>query len=388
MTLICSFSYQGCPGDFADLLISSTIKSDLTVNIPASSDINQFIPKDSERYISGLKQKVCIPFDDIVILWSGSLLQARLFFDDFIKNCNSGMTSSDSLFKTLNEIEDKDKSDLALIGHIAEVDENDESKVKITNFHTDSYSYEFEGFTYAYAAGSGRESSYFLDIMDQIHTNNTMAEGTIIGDTGLVQGLLNVITSNMLGSELYIGSNLLEWWGGGYESCIWGGDKFIKNGNIFNLFWNIEQKENGKYIIKFNTYFVKQDYWQDLLIIRKIKLEPIVNQVGDENVLNIKVLENYANMILPVYKRPSDYDLSSFTLPDLDHNDLCVFITVTKNDNTVYHATWNFHDSNGVDLFKLKLLDGVCEISYKEELIKTIRSFVEDTFDINKNEWE
>ena len=164
-------------------------------------------------------------------------------------------------------------------------------------------------------------------------------------------------------------------------------NKFQKIGDTLNLFWHVKKNDEGKYYVGIEPVFIQQDYWNDVLVLRKIKFNKEGFKEVGEYQYHAGIEEDYLNLITPIYKRKNDYDWSNFIIPDFNHKNICIFVSIYTSDNEVYNLAHCEHDSSGCDHFEIDIDKENLFISYKRELIQKIRSNAENIIGIKENEW-
>ena len=83
MTLIARSVFNGVPSYFGDLLLSREHNGEhFQMDIPALRNINNQLPDNADRQISGMAQKLNRLSDRLFVSWAGSYIQARAMLRD------------------------------------------------------------------------------------------------------------------------------------------------------------------------------------------------------------------------------------------------------------------------------------------------------------------
>lgn len=356
MTLIARARFGSVPIYFGDLLLSKEGDNARPVNIPAADDINALLSASRSRSVSGICQKLNMISDRLIVAWAGNFVHARAAIREIADLERAGELCRGNIRVVLDRIPLSEKNDISLVGSVCSP-ESGSDRVLIEHFnyrankHTDT---EQE----IVISGSGEGA--FMEILPQTisqepppideHKRFFWAE-----NIGLV------MAAELIGHEITIGSNLLDWWGGGIEVATYENGKFVKHGNVLHTFWhqNLSKSNDG---IHLDPKFIKYDYFHDALVIQKFECD----FTGEGKV---SVTAHDYRVYTPLLKSRHDYEFASFPWYDLGYQTLHCYVIV-DGDQT---GPWSFVKTfRGSCPFEVALEDEGLRISFEDKFIREL----------------
>lgn len=372
MTLIARILIEddAVPVLFADALLSCEGKWPRQVDIATGMDVNSLLPSDLERQIAGTVQKLNVLSDRVIVAWAGDTEKAKLIIEKIAKLDREDCLTTDTLCQLIDESLDKIKDELALIGVLISKDEVPD--IQWFDFNGTLNYLKFGNLSYeVIVAGSGKKT--FLNHLNKLLPTLDEQQDLLVLSDQISASLI----STLFPYEIMTGGNLAEWWGGAFEVATFDRDSraIRKVSDILFTFWRVIPDDKGGVFLVMVPRFIKQSYFEDVLVIQDVKAEVADGQMKSP------VL--HAHMVLPILKSKSDYDFKKAELGNFDHKMLCAFILPHDDVSPEDIGVRVYWDADGVDKFSISLSADSLKLSIAKEFLTTLESDVSDSLGIN-----
>lgn len=309
MTLIAQLFIRGAPIIVGDILLSTDVRTGLRTDLPLVGNINQLLAERGLSFEVGFAQKVNILSDRLVVAWSGPVDEAERAL-----RILSAVASRHDLTRADIETEllsiDPDRiSRLHLIGLL--VTDVHGHQVSASSFQIRSSRVDVPGLGAVYAAGTGKNA--FLRLLEG-------TDWTLAGDAN-VSLVAYSLVGELIDKELRRGGTIAEKWGGGFEAVTFRTDlgRFQKVGEVLHTFWSVDLSVPGE--AQFTPWFYKTSYLRDALVVRYVRF----NKIADRT---FQVAMNSFELIPPLLRSKTDYDLDEPNAVDFSHEVLCCHVSV------------------------------------------------------------
>lgn len=307
MTAIAGFSVNGNPFLIGDLLVSGPENEIFTANIPTIGSVSEIFPTGSGFTVTGLRQKICIIDDHLMIAWAGPLISAKAIINDIIiKNKEKSFTGN-SIINYFNNID----TDLYIKGTSFIVYLINED-ISLTHFvysgnHSDSY--ELDKIGPVYSCGTGKEFINGLIHKLEKFNKDKDLKTNMHGDDeyGFISfGLAMDIATSMMSLDIYSPQeSILHYFGGGYELAICDEIKFRKFNDVTFFYWKAVINERNEIDFCLHDAIITYNYFNEILCIRTI----LPNSI-DPNDPN-KTIPPKFYLIPPVHREVNENDITT-----------------------------------------------------------------------------
>lgn len=319
MTVIASFNTNTCPILLGDLLVSGDENLYSSLNVPAIGEITQIFPKGSGFVPTGLRQKIAIVNENLALAWAGNRISAQTIISNLLiearKKANWKLDDLSCFFADY----DKEHGDkVGIVGY-----SNDGKGIFSFGYGVNQIKYQSEKYGLVRLCGTGAKNlqSYLdhFDIPPASRATNPLE--TAVGNA-------LVITTYMTGLERTTGSNLIEYYGGGFEILSLVQRKFKKIDDIAYLIWVGRQMSDLSWRLSLPEICIKYYYHDDILLIRKVefKSEPNGALTSDNEAVYL---------ISPIYRNIDDIVLKNIKLSSFNSKFICSFIIFYSIDGSV-----------------------------------------------------
>lgn len=311
MTLICRFSVLKAPIVVGDVLLSSEKRTGLRTNLPLVGDINRILEKRGLSFQVSFAQKVNILSDRLVVAWSGPILQAERALRVLSAAASRQKLDKSDIQSELQAIDPEKIDALQLIGVLVTDVHGDQ--VSASTFAWNVPRTEVPGLGMVHAAGTGKEE--FIRLLGS-------TDWTLAGMANERQ-VAHLILGDLVNMEYRRGGTIENRWGGGFEAVTFAGDsgRFQKVGEILHTFWAVNMSSPDK--AHFVPMFYKTTYWRDALIVRHARFEGVGERA-------FQLAMNSFELIPPLLKDASDYDLEELGSVDFSHKVLCCHVSIER----------------------------------------------------------
>ena len=326
MTVVARLAINNYPLLIGDVLLSAFEVPGRTVSVPTIGNITTVFPEGSGFTPSGLRQKIAVVGDNLVIGWSSrSRITAKVVIQELLEKNQQEPFTNDSLMR-----------------HFGELDESYwEQGLGLVGFVKDSRGVAQFGFRYLDLTTNlfgrvgllGTGAEHFEKFLQNLPSLPLPSRQVNDLERSLACGLM--VSGVFLSSEIATYESLLNFYGGGYEIASLFNGKFQKLDDITYLFWHGEITDNG---IGMNLHQVcKYSYVNDVLLIRAATL----SEFSTNTQLTIK---QSVEVVPPIYRDVTFEELSSFYRPTFDSKWLCSYYLVPHGDSGIAVFT-DIHNS-------------------------------------------
>jgi hypothetical protein len=320
MTLISRLAPRDVPIVIGDVLLSSERRTGLRTNLPLVGDINQVLANRGAPFEVSFAQKVNILSDRLVVAWAGPMDQAERALRILSNAASSGQISNEHDFQREWDAIDRDSiSQLQLVGIL--VTDIFGDQIRACGLSRNTPPIEMANLGAVHAAGSGREE--FIQLLAQ--TDWT------IGGAANEHLVAHTVVAALVNKEYRQGGTIDNRWGGGYEAATFVTDlgRFQKCGDVLHTFWKVDTSVPDT--VHFGSAYYKTTYWRDALILRSARFD--VQADG-----TYQLAENSLELIPPLLRDASDYDLEELGSVDFSHKVLCCHVDIeTPSGRKIMH---------------------------------------------------
>lgn len=361
MTLIARFKHNGKPIMIGDTLITSCEPE--RFELPSGHKVGKGDSQLGRYYVSGLRQKINILNDYVVVSWSGSFCQAKSVARRLLDITSDGNFSNQYIIDYVNcHLEEYD--DLALLGIIIRPNPNDPVGCYVSYFSMNIEPSLSNVFDELYVAGSGKD-----DFLSILRNNYALPYSVVSLDKDMQCDALSfALTSMLAGGEFIYGHNLLRQWGGGFEALRFTEGKLEKLGNTCITFFLVH-RQKGSFYLQFIPMVVYNYYCYDVLVSKVLEIRLSAKS------FQFKLVKDKTYFILPIHKEESDYNLKKFTLDTYFFTSLCSYVFFSDySDDVLIHLE---HDYSGVSLFSFDVSGSNVHFYVSEVLIERLKEKIQ-----------
>jgi len=215
MTIIAGIPIQRFRILIGDILLSSPIPGDRTLSVPTQGEVNSLYPKGVTFNVSGLRQKICVISDTLVIAWAGSYLAAQIVVNDLIGRERKHPFTVESLVRFFNELDSFVKQ--AGVSFIAIISNPVTKDARFIAYNSAWFTSKNENFGDVFFCGSGGND--FVQLFGGVEQ-----EVIKLVDNNKIIGVLDIATfiiSVLLSQDFTNLNSLSKYYGGGYELAVW-----------------------------------------------------------------------------------------------------------------------------------------------------------------------
>jgi len=316
MTAVARLAINNYPLLIGDILLTAPEVPGRTVSVPTIDNITTVFPEGSRITPSGLRQKIAIVGDNLVIGWSGRRITAKVVIQELIKKNQQQPFTNDSLMRHFEELDEPYwQQDLSLVGFIKD-------SRGVAQFGFSYLDLTTELFGRVGLLGTGAE--HFEKFLQNLPSLPPPSRQLNDLERSLSRGLM--ISGVFLSSEIATYESLSNYYGGGYEIASLFNGKFQKLDDITYLFWHGEITDKG---IGMNLHQVcKYSYIDDLLLIRAATL----SEFSTNSQLSIK---QTVELVPPIYRDITLEESSAFYRPAFDSKWLCSYYLVPHGESGI-----------------------------------------------------
>jgi hypothetical protein len=313
MTLIAALTISNLPVLIGDALLSGE-ESGQNLAIPTIGNISDVFPEGSGYTITGLRQKINIIDDNLVIGWAGSYIAAKTILSELKRQSNSKKLTRESIHDFFREIyrnpsEWGANQEVAFLGYIADSESIEYFEYSFNDYRICHTNYSRYGDVKI--CGSGKPD--MEDLVTKI-SRPSLESGKIKSDFDNVVIESLTICGWLFSYEMSTSKSLLNFYGGAYEIATLVEGRFQKLNDLTYLAWVIENIDTDPKVNLVQKGF-KLAYIDDLLCIYTLNFDGLIEitcTVMDENTIyylfpptNIHIY-----FILPIYKDISESNLN------------------------------------------------------------------------------
>jgi len=211
---------------------------------------------------TGLTQKIAILNDNLALAWAGKKISAKIIIRDLLKEAQKKINWKRNDLSDFFSNYEEHGNEVGIIGL-----SNDEKGLFYFGWGAHQSKYDSKKYGLVRLSGSGAKNlKSYLDNFDLPQASSFEAA---IGNA-------LAITTHMVGFEKTTSSNLLLYYGGGFEILSLVEYKFKKIGDVTYLIWLSRQTSDLSWEISLPVTCIKYLYENDILLIKKadIKTQP------------------------------------------------------------------------------------------------------------------
>ena len=281
MTLIAYTLNHERPFLVGDLIISSESANSSIQLLTNSIDITQYLDSGKAMPVE-LRQKLYIIRENICVALAGSVIDMKRFLEALTLRCSVyDVVDESHIHSFIQEYTDESLGNLAFV--IISVTKTSSGKLKMGffRFPEKSWSYTlsaiFEG---AYACGSGKEG-----FLNEISAEMDFDASAVKGDIKRAISFNISFIARLLATERVSLFTVNKYWGGGFETILYDGQKFMKLDQIAYVVMQGQFGESGDVGIPVPTLVMYVEYYNDYLIICSFELKKCKREDFDNKVV-------------------------------------------------------------------------------------------------------
>jgi hypothetical protein len=150
-------------------------------------------------------------------------------------------------------------------------------------------------------------------------------------------------------------------YGGAFELLIFTGHKFVKTGNILNLFWHVDAKDLNNVSLNLIPKFIKQDYFEDVFLVCTANFELEQSGQGKMTSMNLSAIS-------PIDKTLERSVLNRLPKPNLNSSFLSNSVLVeTSNGFHSYAPSINYCKDSKDSPFQFKESAGKVDLFFEKD---------------------
>lgn len=299
----------------ADLLVSGRPIPGQSSIVPTRDDLSTIFPPNSVLVPRGLRQKIAIVSDDLVVGWAGTVAVAADVIGELVHLNAASPFTMETLDRHFDGLPASVWAKIGLVGHMVDPDG------RIAYFGRGSHEVDSKLYGRIGLLGSGeadihRFMSVFTSPPGEVDPELNRLEQAAVLALILAGGLLSI--------ELKDDRSLKNYYGGGYEIVIREAGKFRKFDEISYIFWDATLDPVGMTASFGPRRMFRYKYQDDLLRIRSITLRP-----GPDGPI---IDRNIQYLISPVYRDVTDDEVSNTHKISMNAKWLCNVFHVEAPD--------------------------------------------------------
>ncbi|MGI4779089.1 MAG: hypothetical protein ACRYGA_13395 [Janthinobacterium lividum] len=318
MTLIATLTPRGVPVIFGDLLISGVSDSIPDVAIPSLAEgVGDFFG-GSGIVIHGMRQKVCVISERLVVAWSGNFLSASVAIAKMREMESQGKFTLEDFHLFFVEDEDIKARPIDLVGWFKA------TPGFIPFSFGDGVSASHTGTRLGYVQCGGSGFSALQELVDFFIKNEQEIDGDN-GPAGYALCMTLTIATLLIRAEhdgRDAAATLRNFFGGGYELAMFFEGKFKKIGDFTIILWEAVVKSASEIELSMPKFLLRQAYKQDTLLMKSAFIG------SDAEAL--KITNEQGHVIFPMGMPPAKVDISDFENLKFGTNLLCHCISAKR----------------------------------------------------------
>ncbi|MGH8729306.1 MAG: hypothetical protein ACREV9_14400 [Burkholderiales bacterium] len=309
MTAVARLGIQRCPMLIGDLLVSGPEFPGSTAFIPTTDEFSAIFPPGCAWVPRGLRQKIAIVDDGLVVGWAGDLAIATDVIADLVQKSASVPFTKESLRHYFDGLSEAVWKEIELVGFI-------DDHTGMTPFCSEStIEFPTQLFGKVGLLGSGAK-----DLEKILRGLSQLPQGDrSLNPVEQSVGFGLQLTGILLNVEIATLKNLSNFYGGGYEIATLLNGKFAKLDDVTYLFWTAYVDSKEVRISRLPVRACRYAYHEDMLLIRSARFE----DKGESRAIDERLF-----VISPVYREAQPRELSSITPPSLNARHLCNYFLI------------------------------------------------------------
>lgn len=357
MTVIAAFNVNQCPVLLGDLLISGNEDLHNTLNVPTIGEITKIFPKGSEFVPTALNQKVVIVNENLCLGWAGTRISAQIIISELLRESQRKPNwSFDDLSSFFSSFDNEHGDKVGVVGY-----SNDGKGIFSFGYGDNQLKYQSKkyGLVRLYGSGATKLKSYLDNFNIPPASIPTNPLETAVGNT-------LALTTYMTGLERITGSNLIEYYGGGFEIVSLIRKKFAKIDDVTYLIWVGRQMGDSSWRLSLPEISIKYHYYGDLLLVKRAEFKSQADGA-------LKSDNKAVYVISPIYRNINEAQLGNIQLPSFNSRFICSFIILHSIDGSVQilnRISYSGQQSNPI-IFR-EDISGTLYLDIRSEFVKSV----------------
>ena len=325
MTAVMRLKINNWPIILGDLLTSGPEQPGSRTMIPTTEYVDQeeliqILPRGTGEVPVGLRQKIAIISDNLVVGWAGSYIAARQVITELYAKSKIEQFTIDSLSDYFGSIGgDIGGQTVNFVGFITDPLDPD----GITSFEYGCETESTTDFGEVGLLGTGSED--LRSLLNQFPEPPRMLAGNP-NAAGKAISFALVLSGILLNTELATLQSLLSFYGGGYEIASFIDGRFQKVDHITYVFWRARTFEQEVRISQVPLHVFSYGYSGDILRIRSVSFDETPDRVSTRQ-------SGYA--VTPMTRAVPKAELAALQVPELNNKWLCHYFFVHSDSDRV-----------------------------------------------------
>lgn len=310
MTAVARLEVSGWPLIFADLLISGPVVQGSSMPLPS---VDVIYHSDVDQAAKGMRQKIAIVADNIVVGWAGKHSTASDVIGELKQRCECEEFSSKQVEEYVRRQPRSVWEEIGLVGFVVDGPSNRRTTFGCAcrNFRS-----QILGEIGLLGTGSSLMEEYFQQVQS-IPACTQDPENLAV--RAVAYGMAAI--ANFLTMEQFTCENLNNLFGGGYEIATQSYDKFVKLTDVIYAFWrgSLEHGQTSVTLKAFPFLLMRYEYFGDLLVIRALALNESNGVVDAHEGLYL---------VPPVYRYLTAEERVNPPVPVLESSWICNYVQI------------------------------------------------------------
>ena len=322
MTIVARLAIRDYPTLIGDLLLSGPELPGFTPTLPTVKDVAARFPPGSNPVPRGMRQKIAMVTDQLVVGWSGQLGTARDVICELRRKSASATFTMASLNQHFDSLSPAVWKDIGLLGFI-----RDPNGYAQFTRHAEEMKTTLFGNVGLLGSGSD-DVEQFLTGLKQLPNAMEREMNELEQSLGFALHL----TGTFLSLEQMTAESISKYYGAGYEIASLMGDRFEKMGDVTYIFWKAIAHDGQPRLDKQPMGMFRYAYIGDMLVIRAFSFENSGQSLRARDDLHY---------VSPVYRDATPTEQSwvdtpaTAPAPALDARWLCNYILTTLPNDKV-----------------------------------------------------
>jgi hypothetical protein len=308
MTVVARLAINDYPMLIGDLLLSKKGPHASSSRVPTAENLSALFPVGCPRVPCGLRQKLAVVADNLVVGWSGTLHAAGDVIAELKRRSQSQPFTYETMTKHFDNLSRSVWDEIGLVGIL------EESKDRVFQWGRKSREADTKLFGRVGLLGTGLDD--LGKMLRGVPRLPLGLERTLLGPEQAL-GFCLQMTGNLMQLEIATRKSLAKFYGGGYEIATAIDDKYQKVGDITYMFWRAGIEGNGVRIAYAPYKTFRYAYENDVLVIRSVSFDDSreAPAVTDEEIF----------LVEPVYRDINPGEIAAIKPPTLNSRHLCVY---------------------------------------------------------------
>lgn len=359
MTVVARLAINDYPMLVGDLLLSIADPLASPSPVPTIENLSAMFPVGSARVPCGLRQKLAVVANNLVVGWSGSLNTARDVIAELKRKSQSQTFTYETLTKHFEGLSQRVWDDIGLVGFL------EESQDRVFHWWRGPKSVEVDTKLFGRVGLLGSGLDDVEKMLLDIPSLPVGLDRTLLGPEQALGFCLHM-TGNLMQLEIATRKSLAQFYGAGYEIATHIGGKYDKIGDITYMFWRAGI-EGEAVRVAFTPYRAfRYAYANDMLAIRSVSF--------DDSKKTPVVTDQKLFFAEPVYRDATPGETAAITVPSLNALNLCVYFLVPTDIGIAVLAAYH-HKSYPTDkkwVTFTETPDGVTGIDVEQDFLQEV----------------